>query len=280
MNRVVVITGASSGIGLAAAVGFARAGDSVVATLRDPSRQGPLRAAAESAGVEMDVEQLDVTDDASADTLLATVLARHGRIDVLVNNAGLGFIGTLEELSLEDLRRSMEVNFFGVARLTKAVLPIMRSAGGGHVIAVTSLGGVLGQPFNDAYCAAKFAVEGLYESLHPVAARFGVHVSIVEPGPVDTEFRSRSVVAGHGDDPELDSLRERYLEVTGPGSTRSQSAEDAASVIVAATADTPPVLRYQTSNLTRRLAGRKLADVTGEQVVAFTSTWLDDEPPA
>jgi NAD(P)-dependent dehydrogenase (short-subunit alcohol dehydrogenase family) len=284
-GRIVVVTGASSGIGLATAVAFAEAGDRVVATVRGSSRRTALDAALAVAGVEVDLLELDVTQAEAAEAAVATVADRYGRIDVLVNNAGRGYTATLEELTVENFRQSMEVNFFGVARLTKAVLPRMRGAGRGHLIAVTSMGGAIGQPFNDAYCAAKFAVEGLYESLNPVAARFGVHVSIVEPGPVATEFRAHSWRgpagsdssgdSGDSADEELAELKSRYLAVTSAGFQRAQSPEDVAAVIVGVTREEAPVLRYQSSNFMRRVIGRKLNDLTGEAVIGLTSAWLD-----
>jgi NAD(P)-dependent dehydrogenase (short-subunit alcohol dehydrogenase family) len=267
----VVVTGASSGIGLATAITFSRSGDTVVAGIRASSRRDDL----DAAGV--DTVDLDVADEESCRQAIDSVMARHGRIDVLVNNAGIGYVGTLEELTMEDLRRSMEVNFFGAARLTKAVLPGMRARRDGRVIAVTSLGGTLGQPFNDAYCAAKFAVEGLFESLYPVEARFGVYTSIVEPGPVGTGFRQHSYrPARGGDDSELDVLLDRYDAMMSAGADRAQSADGAAEVIVAVSREAKPLLRYQTSNFTTRLVSRKLSDPTGEQVTSFTSTWLDE----
>ncbi len=277
-GRVVLVTGASSGIGLATAVAFAEGGDRVVATLRATSRREGFEAALAKAGVDVEPLDLDVTDGDAARAAVASVVERHGRIDVLVNNAGIGSTATLEELTIDDFRRSLEVNFFGVLHLTKAVMPVMRAAGRGHIVAVTSMGGAIGQPFNDAYCAAKFAVEGLYESLNPVAARFGVRVSIVQPGPVATEFRAHGLNGGGETDPELAELKRRYEAVTQAGFARAQTPEDAAAVIVAATHDDPPVLRYQTSNFTRRLVGRKLVDVTGEAVVGLTSPWLDGPP--
>jgi NAD(P)-dependent dehydrogenase (short-subunit alcohol dehydrogenase family) len=272
----VIVTGASSGIGLATAVAFAQEGDRVVAILRPSSRPDGFEDALEAAQVEMELLRLDVTDTAAVEAGTVAVAERYGGVDILINNAGVGYTATLEELSIDDFRQSMEVNFFAVARLTKAVLPGMRAAGHGHVIAVTSLGGVIGQPFNEAYCAAKFAVEGLYESLNPVAARFGVAVSIVEPGPVATQFRAHSRRGGVPADPGLAALKERYISVTNAGSDRAQSAADVAAVIVGITREDAPVLRYQSSNFTRRLVGRKLTDLTGEAVIALTSAWLDE----
>ncbi|MGI8748610.1 MAG: SDR family oxidoreductase, partial [Deinococcus sp.] len=201
-KRVVLISGTSSGIGLASALAFARNGDRVYASMRDPGRSGPLLERARSEGLKLELLALDVQDEASIGRAVAEVLARQGRIDVLVNNAGVGYLGTTEQTGGADLRRIFEVNFFGTWGLTQAALPHMREAGSGHIISVTSIGGLIGQPFNDAYCAAKFAVEGMMESLAPVMERFGVRVSLIEPGAVSSEFVANlGVSLGEGSGP-------------------------------------------------------------------------------
>ena len=274
MDRVVVITGSSSGIGLATAIAFARSGDTVIATIRDPVRAAPLETAAAEAGVSVEVVPLDVTSDASVSQAFARVLDEHGRVDVLINSAGLGTSATLEELSIDDLQRSLEVNYLGVARTTKAALPLMRAAGHGHIIAVSSVAGAIGQPFNDAYCASKHAMEGLYESLRPVAAALGVNVSIVEPGPVATPFHSSSERIDSSDE-QIARLKARYREVVDPGVSSGQPAEEVAEVILGVAADANPSLRYQTSRFTVRLIERKIADLNGEKVIAMTSRWIE-----
>lgn len=278
--RVIVVTGASAGIGLAAAVQFAAQGDRVVASMRDLSRKDALEAAASAAGVELEFQELDVADDDSVDRAFEEIHARHGRVDVLVGNAGIGNLGTLEEMSMDDLRWVMEVNFFGIARTTRVVLPRMREAGSGRLLAITSLGGVMGQPFTDAYSASKHAVEGLYESMQPVLKRFGVHVSIVEPGPVGTRFHEKGV-AGR---PTAGAAREaysplwdRYEALMTRDEDRKQSAEDAAAAIVAVASEPDPHLRYQTHKFATRLASLKLADLNGDAVTRFTSTWLEPQ---
>jgi NAD(P)-dependent dehydrogenase (short-subunit alcohol dehydrogenase family) len=269
-----VVTGCSSGIGLATAVALARRGHHVVATVRDTTRAAALLEAAGLAGVGVEIATLDVTVDHSVSSCIGDVLERHGHIDVLVNNAGVGFSGTLEELSIEELRRSLEVNFLGVARVTKAVLPTMR-ARGGRLIAVSSTAGALGHPFNDAYCAAKFALEGLYESLSPVAATFGIHVSIIEPGPVAGGFEQRSagVRTRDVDDP-FAALWHRFRRVAAGAFERAQAPEDVARVIAEVASDPSPRLRYQTSSWARRIVEKKLADPTGERVTEMTMPWL------
>jgi NAD(P)-dependent dehydrogenase (short-subunit alcohol dehydrogenase family) len=234
-----------------------------------------LLRAADAAGVAVEVLPLDVTDDDSVTSSIGTILDRHGGIDVFVNNAGVGFSGTLEELTTDDFRRSLDVNFLGVVRTTKAVLPSMRSAGGGRLIAVSSIAGVFGQPFNDAYCAAKFALEGLYEALSPVAATFGVHVSVVEAGPVSGNFRERSGGVQERDTSSpFVQLWQRFSAIAERGYAAAETPEEVAGVIVAVASDPAPALRYQTSSSVNRLLGVKLADLTGERVLAITGSWL------
>lgn len=275
---VALLTGCSSGIGLESALAFAEAGYLAVATCRDPARAAELAERAAATTGEVDVRRLDVTDDVAARALVASVLADHGAIDVLVNNAGAGHLATLEQLDLDRLAEALAVNFFGVARLTKLVLPKMRERASGRIVTVTSVGGVVGQPFNDAYCAAKFATEGLLESLAPVAARHGVHVSIVEPGPVATEFVN-SVASSLDpailaeDDPYLPEL-ERYLDRSASTFAVAQQAAEVAAVVLAAATDEPPRLRYQTSNAGTAFVAAKLADVDGSRVLAETTSWI------
>ncbi|HMC72133.1 MAG TPA: SDR family NAD(P)-dependent oxidoreductase [Mycobacteriales bacterium] len=203
---VVLITGTSSGIGLAVAVATAQAGWHTVATMRDTSRAPRLIEAAEAAGVagRIEVRQLDVTDASQIADCFGAVVTDHGRLDAVVNNAGAGHLGTVELEPVEEIRAVMELNFFGVVQVTRAAMPHLR-ASGGRLMTVTSVGGVIGQPFNEAYCAAKFAVEGFMEALAPVAATVGVSVSVIEPGAVASDF-----VANVGVDPET------MLETAGP----------------------------------------------------------------
>jgi len=279
MSPVALITGTSSGIGLASAVAAARHGFTTVATMRDTSKDGALRAAAEAAGVELDVRQLDVVDDDSIRACIDGVVADHGALDVLVNNAGRGFVGTIERVSMAEMREVMEVNFFGVVATTKAALPHLR-ASGGRVITVTSVGGVVGQPFNEAYCAAKFAVEGFMESLAPVAATVGVFVAVVEPGPVATEFVNNVGVdvaklfaeAGEYEPAMQAYLRHVMAEFADPGA--AQTGDDVAEVVLTSMVTDSPAFRHQTSHWARTFTGYKLSDHDGSAVVGMTGDWL------
>ncbi|MFD5142551.1 SDR family NAD(P)-dependent oxidoreductase [Streptomyces sp. NPDC058401] len=277
-RKTVLITGTSSGIGLAAAVAAAGAGWHTVATMRDTGRADALLEAAEEAGVGglVQVKRLDVTDAASVTDCVAEVVAEHGRLDAVVNNAGAGSVGTIEQQGMEPVRSAMEVNYFGVVELTRAALPHLR-ASGGRVITVTSVGGVVGQPFNEFYCAAKFAVEGFMESLAPVAATVGVAVTVVEPGAVASEFVTSlgldvpAMLAEAG--PYAPALK-AYIERTTQSYSGAQTSEEAAAPIIAAlTAERPP-FRVQTSRWAAEFVAPKLADLDGSAVQTLTGSWV------
>jgi len=275
--KIVLVTGSSSGIGLATAVAAAQAGWRAVATMRDTTRAKALLAAAEAAGVAdlVDVRELDVTDAASVEACVAGVVRDHGGLDAVVNNAGAGHVGTLEQETLADVRAVMEVNFFGVVAVTRAALPHLR-ASSGRVVAISSVGGVVGQPFNEAYCAAKFAVEGFMEALAPVAGSVGVRVVVVEPGAVASEF-----VANAGFDastmdaagPYAPALR-AYVGRTRGAFAGAQTPAGAAEAIVDALTADAPAFRVQTSDQARQFVGVKLADLDGSAIQSLVTSWI------
>lgn len=269
---IALVTGCSTGVGLHTAVRLAQAGYDVVATMRDTGKQQPLLDEAAKADVSFEVRALDVTEQASIDACVAGIIADHGRIDVLVNNAGAGFLGSLEQTSDADLRRTMEVNFFGVWNTTKAVVPHMRAARDGRIISVTSVGGLLGQPFNEAYCAAKFAVEGMMEGFAPLAQAMGIKVSLVEPGPINTEFvasvRSSSASAIAGMTAPYDKMAGNYLGATSDVfATYGQTGDEVAEIIVAVATAEKPDFRNITSPFAKTAVASKVVDETGNSVV-------------
>jgi NAD(P)-dependent dehydrogenase (short-subunit alcohol dehydrogenase family) len=188
----VLVTGASSGIGLEIAVFLARQGYRVYATMRNLERRGELDAEAARHKVELDVLQLDITDEASIHEAVRTIAGRSGALYGLVNNAGAILRGYFEDVSDQELRGVFESNVFGTLALTRAVLPMMREARRGRVIIMSSTGGRLGSPGNSAYCASKFALEGFAECLLQEMVLFDVQVSLVEPGFVSTELFGRN----------------------------------------------------------------------------------------
>jgi NAD(P)-dependent dehydrogenase (short-subunit alcohol dehydrogenase family) len=274
----VVISGTSTGIGAETAIAAAAAGWRVVATMRDVGRSERLRAALDATGLAdlVQIRQMDIVDTESVSGCIAAVVAEHGSIEALVNNAGSGHVGTLEQESIDDIRGVFEVNFFGTLNVTRDALPHLRATRG-RIITVTSVGGVVGQPFNEAYCAAKFAVEGFLEALAPVAATLGVSVTVVEPGAVATEFVANvgvdmdRVAAEAG--PYAPALA-AYLQRTSGAFAAAQSPTEVAAFIAKVlTADNPP-FRVQTSDGARAFVGAKLADLDGSRVIGLTSGWL------
>ncbi len=273
-----VVTGASSGIGLAAVEALASDGWQVIATARNPDKAERLIEVAAGSSGRIELGTLDVTQPESVIAAVAEIVGRHGSIELLVNNAGAGHRGTLEQLSDDDLQQVMDLNYLGVARCTRAVLPRMRESGHGRIITVTSLNGVVAMPFSDAYNASKFAVEGLMEGLAPVMRNFGVYVSVLEPGPVQTAFLANAggqMAKASTEDPYgplLDSYNATMASLSA-GST-GESAEHVGTVIAQIARDPNPVLRYQSDDFPRQIAGQKLVDPTGESVVAQTSILL------
>lgn len=278
-GRIVLVTGTSSGIGLATAIAAARAGFTTVATVREPDRADGLRRAADEAGVRLDVRRLDVTDVASVRACVGGLLADHGRLDAVVNNAGAAHVGTIETDTLDAVRATLEVNFFGVVAVTHATMSHLRATGG-RLLTVTSVGGVVGQPFNEAYCAAKFAVEGFMESLAPVAAAVGVTVCVVEPGAVASEFVANAaldpvaMVAAAG--PYAPALQAYIARSTAQFGNAAQSPADAAATVLTALTARHPAFRVQTSDEARTFVGVKLADLDGSGVQQMTGTWVQN----
>lgn len=274
---IAVVTGTSSGIGLWTAVGLAQAGLAVVATMRDVHHSEPLLEAAGSAADRITVLPLDVTDHVAAGRLVEKITADRGGIQVLVNNAGRGSVGTLEQLDDTALQEQLDVNYLGVAALTRLVLPDMRAAGRGRIVTVTSVGGVVGQPFADAYCGAKFAVEGLMQSLAPVVAHFGIDVSIVEPAAVGSAFVRNTGIGDRQGDPDdpYDELLAAYLRRSEQAFAAAQDPREAAAVVVQAATTSTPAFRWQTSPGAAAFAGLSLTDLDGSKVLNQTKTWLD-----
>lgn len=183
-GRTAIVTGASSGIGLASAQALARAGFTVFGTSRKAINEGP-------SGVRMLV--CDVTSDESVATLTSAVLAQTGRIDVLVNNAGIAMFGGAEESSIAQSQALFDTNLFGVMRMTNAVLPAMRERGEGRILNIGSILGLIPAPYSAHYAAAKHAVEGYSESLDHEVRAFNIRVSVIEPAFVRTVFHQNGI---------------------------------------------------------------------------------------
>lgn len=233
------ITGASSGFGRALADAVLDHGHRLVATARDPdalqdiSRRAPERARAIG---------LDVTDRRRAQEAVQETVDVFGRVDVVVNNAGLGLLGAIEELSEAQLRGQFETNVFGVLNVTRAALPQLRRQRSGHFVQMSSVGGVRANPGHGIYAATKFALEGMSEGLAKEVAHLGIRVTIVEPGPFRTDFAGRSMSTAQpiNDYAEvMNPMRERFREMDG--SQAGDPARAAEAIIAAVEHDDPPL---------------------------------------
>jgi NAD(P)-dependent dehydrogenase (short-subunit alcohol dehydrogenase family) len=194
MARRWLVTGCSSGLGHALASAAARAGDVVVASARRPEAVEDL---ARAHPERVSAVALDVCDPAQCEAAVAHAVERFGGVDVLVNNAGSGLLGTVEEVSDEELRAQLDVLVVAAWRLTRLVLPLMRGQGSGHIVNVSSLAGRMGFPGLSAYGAGKYALEGMSQALAAEVAPFGIRVTVVEPGAFATRYGSSVTPAAH-----------------------------------------------------------------------------------
>ncbi len=262
----VLITGCSSGLGDASARAFLAAGFKVVATARSEADLASLRA------LGCNTCTLDVTAEDSRAAAIAAVEARFGHVGILVNNAGYGQYGPIEEVPIEAVRRCFETNVFGLLRMAQLVLPGMRAAGGGRIINVSSLAGRVSVPGGGVYHMTKFAIEALADALRPEVAPFGIEVVNVLPGPFASRYRDKVVASipdGGPDSPYRDYKRKLGRWMLGflePGRTGVMTADDVAKVVVAAAGARRPRTRYHVGiharlgPLGRALAPDRLVD--------------------
>ena len=238
--KTLLITGVSSGFGRAFASAALAAGHTVVGTLRDAGACAEFEALAPGRAHAV---VLDVTDSAAIEPALAGVLRKVGRIDVLVNNAGYGHEGTLEESSLDDMRHQFDVNVFGAVAMTKAVLPAMRERRSGHIVNITSMGGFITMPGIAYYCGSKFALEGISEVLAKEVAAFGVHVTAIAPGSFRTDWAGRSMVRAERRVSDYDTVFDPLREArqAKDGRQAGDPAKAAQALLKVIAAEKPPV---------------------------------------
>jgi NAD(P)-dependent dehydrogenase (short-subunit alcohol dehydrogenase family) len=254
-TRVAVITGSSSGIGFETALLLARSGFHTYATMRNLEKSKNITEIANTEKLPLQVVQLDVNDDISVKNAIDKIVAaaENERIDVLVNNAGYGLFGPLEDISIEEIKAQFETNFFGVIRVTQQVLPVMRkqNSGGSTIVNVSSVGGRIGIPVLSAYQSTKFALEGLSESMSYELEPFGIRVVIIEPGFIRTNIINSSTSA----EKALDS-KSPYFSLTQKVKNHFKSMmenassppEEVAKVILQAITSENPQLRYTVGN--------------------------------
>lgn len=241
--RVVLVTGAASGLGRAAATHLAGVGHRVFGGDLEPPSVPAVTGL-----------RLDVTDPASVTAAVDEVVQGAGRLDVLVNNAGFGIAGSVEDTSLEEARDQLEVNFFGVLNMSRAVLPMMRAQGGGLIVSISSIGGLMALPFQGLYSASKFAVEGLAEALSEEVRPFGVNVVIVEPADFRTGFTgARRIVAAAGRGSAYDAAFSRALQVIETDERTGSDPELMGTLLERILDSRRPRLRYSVGSTVERL---------------------------
>jgi NAD(P)-dependent dehydrogenase (short-subunit alcohol dehydrogenase family) len=250
MGKTVLVTGASSGIGEAVVRRLLADGCTVYAAARRMERMAPL----ESAGARL--VALDLTDDASIAAAVDRIQSEASRLDVLVNNAGYGSYGALEDVPIDEGRRQFEVNLFGLARLIQLALPMMRAQGSGRIVNVSSMGGVIWEPFGAWYHATKFALEGFSDSLRVELAPFGIEVVVIQPGVIRTEWSgiAREGLLRHsGEGAYAEHARRHARMLKGASSAFASPPEVVAETVARAVRARRPRTRYATGRTSRTL---------------------------
>jgi len=249
MEKVAVITGTSSGIGFETALALAREGYHTYATMRDITKSDKIKEIEKKESLKIDVLELDVDNEDSAKTAIQQILDQKQRIDVLVNNAGWGLWGCVEDVSVDEFRAQFETNFFSIIRLIQEVTPTMRKQGSGTIVNVSSVAGRIGFPASPAYISSKFALEGLSESLRLEMAPFGVNVVIIEPGVIKTNFLNPMKLAKRSESDT--AYRDITVKVTSGVKMMAEMGthpKEVADTIVKAIRNENPLPRYIVGN--------------------------------
>jgi NAD(P)-dependent dehydrogenase (short-subunit alcohol dehydrogenase family) len=252
-QNVALVTGSSSGIGFEISLLLARNGFNTYASMRNLEKSKSITEIANREKLPLKVIQLDVNDDISVREAIDRVVEENQRIDVLVNNAGYGLLGALEDLSIEEIKDQFETNFFGAIRVTQQVLPVMRKQKSGTIVNISSVGGRMGIPSLSAYHSTKFALEGLSESISYELEPFGIRVVLIEPGFIRTNIMNSSIIAKKAQDPNspyfsLTQQLERSFKSAMEDTSASSPPEEVAKVILQAVTYERPKLRYAVGN--------------------------------
>ena len=244
MDKVALVTGSSSGIGLETSLALARDGFRTFASMRDTGKATELQEAAKKENLSIDVIELDVDKEDSIVSAVKKIMSDAGRIDVLVNNAGYGQFGCTEDVPIDDFRKQFETNFFSIVRIIQEVAPIMRKQGSGVIVNISSVVGKMGLPGSPAYISTKFALEGFSECLRYELGQFGVQTTIIEPGVIKTNFFKSMKIPESKSDPKYKELTDKILSglkmMVEMGTAPSQVAE----VVIKAIHDKEILPRY------------------------------------
>ncbi len=248
-KRTVLVTGCSSGIGLATCHVLSRNNFMTYGTVRNLSKAKNIQDLMNRENLSLKILRLDVNDNQSIKLAIKKILNDTGRIDVLINNAGYGMFGPIEEITIQEIKKQFETNFFGAIRLIKAIVPIMRKQGNGTIVNISSMVGRFAVPLNSAYVSSKFAVEGLSESISFELEEFGIRVIVIEPGVVKSDFFHNVKVKGMNLESPYHELMERRVNFLDKAMKNSlTSSYDVADTILDALNSKDPKFRYVIGN--------------------------------
>ncbi len=244
MEKVALVTGSSSGVGLETALALAREGYHTFASMRDIGKARELEHAAKKENLSIDVIELDVDKEESIVSAIKKVVTDVGRLDVLVNNAGYGQFGCTEDVSVDDFRKQFETNFFSIVRIIQEVAPIMRKQNSGIIVNISSIVGRMGLPGSPAYISTKFALEGLSECLRYELGQFGIKTTLIEPGVIKTNFFNSMKVPESKIDPKYKTLTDNILAGLKMMAEMGTAPSQVADVIIKAIHDDEILPRY------------------------------------
>ena len=244
MEKVALVTGSSSGIGFETALALARENYFTFASMRNTDKAGKIQEIAKKENLNLEVIELDVDKEESIKSAVKKIQEQKGRIDVLVNNAGYGLFGCVEDITIQELKAQFETNFFGVVRLIQEISPIMRKLGSGIIVNVSSIAGRIGFPGTPAYISSKFALEGLSECMRYELSPFGIKTIIIEPGVIKTDFFSSMKVAKGKPDSPYREITEKVMNGVKMMAEMGTMPDEVAKTIIKAIQTEEPLPRY------------------------------------
>tara|TARA_B100001013_G_scaffold192312_1_gene116144 strand:- start:107 stop:952 length:846 start_codon:yes stop_codon:yes gene_type:complete len=249
MEKVAIVTGSSSGIGFETSLALARNGFHTFATMRDLGKDQKIKQIIEKEDLSIEILELDVDSEESVNRAIKTVSEKKGRIDVLVNNAGYGMWGTVEDVSIDEFKKQFETNFFSIIRLIQKVAPIMRKQNSGNIVNISSVAGRIGFPVSPAYISSKFALEGLSESLRFELMPFGINVIIIEPGVIKTNFfDSMKLSEKSQQDSTYKEITDKVISGVKMMAEMGTHPKEVADVVIKTLGEEKPLPRYVIGN--------------------------------
>ena len=249
MDKVALVTGSSSGIGFETSLALARNGYHTFATMRNLGKDEKIKQIIEKEDLSIEILELDVDNEESVNRAIKTVSEKKGRIDVLVNNAGYGMWGTVEDVSIDEFKEQFETNFFSIIRLIQKVAPIMRKQSSGNIVNISSVAGRIGFPVSPAYISSKFALEGLSESLRFELMPFGINVIIIEPGVIKTNFfDSMKMSEKSQQDSTYKEITDKVISGVKMMAEMGTHPKEVANVVIKTLGEEKPLPRYVIGN--------------------------------